>query len=542
MHHGHARGAFWRRFPFRHPQGLAPDPDRDRGPHAALERGLVLRAADRRVAGRQGRRPAARAPPHARPRRLQSLDARAHARRRGTGRRERRRAAAAYGQARPRQRGAGLAVQARAGDRRARDRRADGPRRAPRRRPLRHRRRAAEAGRAAGARERQGAGALRAPQHRRARRRSRLRRPAARCRAPHPRSRARRAVHQLVAVRARDQGRAAPRVHDRRQSLRFRRCGDAVCRARQWRAACQARRLRRRTLPRLRAARPAGAVARGHARRRPADRLRAAPEAVAEPLGQRRGERSQGRRHGLAAAPRRRKHQGRHRRAAAARAARAHQEHRRRRAAPLRRARRERARQPAARGRDAVGGGEAGREAGAADDGGEQRGQCGGIEGIGIVGIERGSRRFCIAVDLARDRRRGLRQSGPARLAGRLDLAGGSAGAHRLLAGGRGHCLAARGSRGVPRRGRPRQRRRPRQTLVLGQGRHDQRERCRLARRPAADAVAAVPALGARRSARRRAERRRRRHLASRSRGAAPADRGQARGAGAARARRCDDA
>ena len=138
---------------------------------------------------------------------------------------------------------------------------------------------------AAPRRERQGAGALRGPQHRRACWRRRLRRPAARERAPRPRSRARRSVHQLAAVAARDQGRAASRVHDRRQPLRFVRRGDAVRRARQRRAPRQARRLRGCALPRLLAARHAGAAARGDARHRPRGRLRAAPQALAQDLG-----------------------------------------------------------------------------------------------------------------------------------------------------------------------------------------------------------------------------------------------------------------
>ena len=98
------------------------------------------------------------------------------------------------------------------------------------------------------------------------RRRRRLRRPAARDDAPPARPRAGDPVRQLAAVGARDQGRAASRVRARRQPLRFGRRGDAVRRARQRRAARQARRLRGRAVPRLPAARPAGAAARGDAR------------------------------------------------------------------------------------------------------------------------------------------------------------------------------------------------------------------------------------------------------------------------------------
>ena len=176
-------------------------------------------------------------------------------------------------------------------------------------------------------------------------------------------------LHQLAAVAARDQGRAAPRAHRRRQPLRLGRQRDAVRRARQRRAAREDRGLRRRALPRLLAARPAGAAARRDPRRRSADRVRAAAQALAQRLGQHRRRRPEGRRRGVEAAARSRQHPGRHRRAAAARAARARQEHRRRGAAALRGARRARPRQPAARGRDAVGRGEAGREAAVADCG-----------------------------------------------------------------------------------------------------------------------------------------------------------------------------
>ena len=129
---------------------------------------------------------------------------------------------------------------------------------------------------------RQGSGALRAAQHRRPRRRRRLRRSAARGDASPARARAGDSVHQLAAVGARDQGRAAPRLRARRQPLRFGRRGDAVRRARQRRAAREARRLRGRAVPRLPAARPAGAAARGDAERRRGRRLRAAAEAVAQ--------------------------------------------------------------------------------------------------------------------------------------------------------------------------------------------------------------------------------------------------------------------
>ena len=92
-------------------------------------------------------------------------------------------------------------------------------------------------------------------------------------------------VRQLAAVGTRDQGRAAPRLRARRQPLRLGRRGDAVRRARQRRDPPPLRRLFGRALARLRAARTAGAAARGDARRRPRRRLRAAAEAVAQGLG-----------------------------------------------------------------------------------------------------------------------------------------------------------------------------------------------------------------------------------------------------------------
>ena len=156
----------------------------------------------------------------------------------------RRRAAAARGPARLRRRRLRLAASPRAGDRPPRGRRADAARQPHRRRPLRHRRRAASG----------------SPPRRRSSSRRASPSTTSSCAAAAPISSTGRwrrrielrglelgdSLHQLAAVGARDQGRAASRLRARRQPLRLGRRGDAVRRAGQRRAAPQARRLRRR--------------------------------------------------------------------------------------------------------------------------------------------------------------------------------------------------------------------------------------------------------------------------------------------------------
>ena len=132
-----------------------------------------------------------------------------------------------------------------------------------------------------------------APQHRRPRRRGGLHRPAARDDASGARPRARRPLPQLAAVGARDQCRAAPRLHPRRQPLRLgraspRRSPSAAT------ASCASSSTASRSRPSSATCRAACrcSCSRGDAERRPVAGVRAAAEAVAQARGRRRRDRS----------------------------------------------------------------------------------------------------------------------------------------------------------------------------------------------------------------------------------------------------------
>ena len=443
-----------------------------------MELGLADRAAAaREPAGKVGRREA-RPATHARPRRLQSVDARVDDSRPGAGRRQRWCAAAARGQARLRRRRPELAAALRAGDRPSRNRRADAAPGAARRRPLRHRRRAAAPGRGTGEGERR-AGSLFGAQHRRARRRRRFRGCAGGWHAQGARARARRALRQLAALAARGQGRAAAGLHAQRQPLRFGGRSDAVRRARCRPSPGQARSFRRRALARLPAEKPAAAAAVGPAQRRPVAGVRAAPGPELARARQRRRERPEsGRRTGEGPAAGR-QHQDPDRRAAATREHRQAGQARHRSAARARGAQRGRPRQPAARCRGAFRPDRAGRARAFADD-----------------GSERGERPGRCATAFALEAHAGcaLGPGRPARLARRDHLARSGACPRRVFLRRAGNCLADRRARGVQGPGPVRRCEGAGQTGLFWPG---QRGRCHArgrARRVAVGGAAALPA------------------------------------------------